>query len=522
MERPDIQVVIKHYPDDIPAQRVHPAADLFPMMTDAEFVGLTEDIAEHGLATPIQITEAGELLDGRHRLTACYTAQVDPVFERTRTPDPWGTVVSHNLRRRDLTTGQRAFIGVAIEQHYADQAPNGGRPANGTEKHGADLRHVSEPQLPNNPMATDGKVVSDQTDQPATAASRPVNGSVKPRNPKSSDKAGADVKVSGRAIEQAKRVAKVHDLAEQVKAGTLALDAADKQAKQRLANAPTGDPAPKKTLSTIIPLYLHDGTTIDVNKPAAKSTFNPTNDHISWAAWSWNPVTGCLHGCTYCYAREIASPASAAFPAGFAPALRPERLDAPANTTFPRDHADPRTRRVFVGSMADLFGEWVPIEWINAVFDSANKTPEWDYLFLTKFPQRYKRLTFPPGAWAGTSVDTQQRVRTAEKGMSVLRDDPAIAVRWLSIEPLLEPLIFSDLSWCDLMVIGAQTATRQPDGYSPEFAPPFEWVADLVAQARAAGVPVYLKPNLVGKLRPDAPGMTLPQELPNGIKSVSS
>lgn len=30
------------------------------------------------------------------------------------------------------------------------------------------------------------------------------------------------------------------------------------------------------------------------------------NTKIDWATRSWNPVTGCLHGCPYCYARKIA------------------------------------------------------------------------------------------------------------------------------------------------------------------------------------------------------------------------
>jgi hypothetical protein len=107
-------------------------------------------------------------------------------------------------------------------------------------------------------------------------------------------------------------------------------------------------------------------------------------------------------------------------------------------------------------------------------------------------------------------VDTQKRVKIAEKAMAELD----VKVRWLSIEPLLEPLEFSDLSWCDLMVIGAQTGTQQPDGYHPGFAPDFRWVASLVAQADAAEVPVYLKPNLLGKTSDQEPGMILPIERP--------
>jgi hypothetical protein len=64
------------------------------------------------------------------------------------------------------------------------------------------------------------------------------------------------------------------------------------------------------------------------------------------------------------------------------------------------------------------------------------------------------------------------------------------------------------------IIIGSQTETQQPDGVVPAFAPPFEWVARIVAQAREAGCRVYLKPNLLGLTGPQSPGMVLPQEEP--------
>ncbi len=269
---------------------------------------------------------------------------------------------------------------------------------------------------------------------------------------------------------------------------------------------------PKKPEPVMLTLRTHTGKEVEYPKPQAKPTFNQTNDHISWAAWSWNPVTGCLHGCTYCYARDLATKPSfaSAYPVGFEPLFHHERLDAPSNTILPDTEKDPRKGRVFVCSMADLFGNWVPQDWIDQVYASMAAAPQWRYLTLTKFPQRYKRSGVPPHLWAGTSVDSQRRVKIAEESMKAV---PA-AVRWLSIEPLLEPLQFTDLSWCDWMVIGSQTATRQPTGIVPEFAPPLEWVIDLLEQARSAGVAVYLKPNLMGRLGPDDPGMQLPMEMP--------
>lgn len=287
--------------------------------------------------------------------------------------------------------------------------------------------------------------------------------------------------------------------------------------------APPPPPRPQPMLT----LYTHEGNPVAYPKPASKPTFNNTSGPgISWASWSWNPVTGCLHGCNYCYAREIANSnrAAATYPVGFTPLFHHERLDAPAGTTIPDKYRDDdhqpcgkgdcqicAYRRVFVCSMADLYGQWVPDEWIDQVHQSMLESPQWQYILLTKFPQRYNRVKLPPSAWVGTSVDEQKRVRIAE---NAFRKIDNVAVKWLSLEPLLEPLEFTDLSMFDWVVIGAQTETRQPDGEVESFAPPFEWVSRITEQAREAGCKVHHKPNLLGRTSSDSPGMKLLNEYP--------
>lgn len=251
---------------------------------------------------------------------------------------------------------------------------------------------------------------------------------------------------------------------------------------------------PPKPAPVMLTLRTHAGEEVPYPKPQSAATFNQSDgDGISWAKWSWNPVTGCLHGCGYCYARAIAARFTDAYPAGFTPLFHHERLDAPANTVIPAaHHGDPEWERVFVCSMADLYGRWVPDEWIAQVHAAMLASPRWQYILLTKFPDRYPGLAIPPGAWAGTSVDEQKRVRIAERAF---RDVDA-KVKWLSLEPLLEPLEFSDLSMFDWVVIGGQTATRQPNGSVAGFTPPKEWVLRITAQAKEAGCRVHWKPNL--------------------------
>jgi protein gp37 len=201
------------------------------------------------------------------------------------------------------------------------------------------------------------------------------------------------------------------------------------------------------------------------------------------------------------------------YPVQFTPLFHHERLDAPKNTKVPEDvERNSRLGRVFVSSMGDLFGKWVPDEWIEKVFAAAHTSPEWEYLFLTKFPQRYVGLDLPSSAWIGTTVDDQYRVKIAEEAF---RKISGVRVKWLSLEPLLAPLEFSDLSMFDWIVIGSQSATEQPNGPVPAFAPPFEWVARLTDQAHEAGCKVFQKDNLLGVTDPQHAGMKLIQEIPD-------
>lgn len=228
--------------------------------------------------------------------------------------------------------------------------------------------------------------------------------------------------------------------------------------------------------------------------PGETPSFNKQeNADIEWAQWSWNPITGCLHDCPYCYARDIANQARMAkvYPNGFAPTLHPLRLMAPQNTKPPKEaETDTRYKNVFTGSMSDIFGRWVPKEWIEAVLANVRAAPQWNFLFLTKFPNRMAEFDIPQNAWLGTSVDLQIRVAAAEKAFAKVK----APVRWLSVEPMLEPLQFKRLDLFDWIVIGGASRSTK----TPEWKPPFAWIHDLVNQARASGTRVYFKSNLLG------------------------
>ena len=197
---------------------------------------------------------------------------------------------------------------------------------------------------------------------------------------------------------------------------------------------------------------------------------------------TWNPVSGCLHGCRYCYASSIAIrfAGSKAYPAGFAPTFHEDELSRPSKWK--------KGRRIFVCSMADLFGNWVPDEWIGRVIDACKAAPQHTYFFLTKNPGRYEELKLKgiipdlPNFWYGSSV-------TKKNDRFVYFE--RFGNWYLSIEPLLEDLG----SFCSpvlpaWVVIGAETGVR-----TDKVTPRKEWIDNITAQL--PGVPVYMKPSLL-------------------------
>lgn len=222
------------------------------------------------------------------------------------------------------------------------------------------------------------------------------------------------------------------------------------------------------------------------------SAMNRVNENIEWASFSWNPVTGCLHNCAYCYARDIAN---RFYKQKFEPSFLPERLSQPANTKpiAPRWAGDTGYKNVFTCSMADLFGKWVPAEWIEAVLQTIADNPQWDFLLLTKFPVRMAEFDYPDNVWLGTSVDYQWAVDRAEKAFTKIKGSGFNGVCWISCEPMMERLTFNSLDMFDWVVMGGSSKSTK----TSEYIPPFDDIAHLHQQARKSGCLVYQKTNLM-------------------------
>lgn len=101
--------------------RVHPVADLFPMLSRDELLDLADSIKREGLINPC-VRKDGVLLDGRNRIAACKLVGVEPRFIEYEGDSPVSFIVSANLARRHLDKGQKIALALEIESHFAEEA----------------------------------------------------------------------------------------------------------------------------------------------------------------------------------------------------------------------------------------------------------------------------------------------------------------------------------------------------------------------------------------------------------------
>lgn len=210
---------------------------------------------------------------------------------------------------------------------------------------------------------------------------------------------------------------------------------------------------------------------------------------IEWTDATWNPVRGCTKispGCAHCYAATFAERfrgvAGHPYEFGFDLRLIPEKLLDPIRWS--------RQKMVFVNSMSDLFHEEVPDAYIERVAEVMSAAPWHIFQVLTKRAKRLrellsKNLSFPAKSqhiWWGVSVEDRRFgiPRIAELQAS------AAAMRFLSIEPLLEDLGRIDLAGIHWVIVGGESGP----GARPINR---EWVTNILDQCRASGVPFFFK-----------------------------
>ena len=240
---------------------------------------------------------------------------------------------------------------------------------------------------------------------------------------------------------------------------------------------------------------------------------------------TWNPITGCLNSCEYCYARKLANgrlksrylanrniaidgikfyqregevsqnTVTRAYNDPFYPRFWEDRLFDPVNKIRRWGRQSKVVHRqepkgIFVCDMSDLFGIGIPEEWTQRVIDRFQYAPQHRFYLLTKQPQNLVRFSpFPDNCWVGVTATTNGDMTKALIGLSQIE----AKLKYISVEPHLGQIGMRDhmslkdagIGW---LIDGAQTKPYKP--------PQIEWVEEIVRACDKAGVKVFLKDNL--------------------------
>ena len=196
---------------------------------------------------------------------------------------------------------------------------------------------------------------------------------------------------------------------------------------------------------------------------------------IEWTETTWNPVVGCTKvgpGCTHCYAERMAHRLVA-----MAKADRAADRNAGKKATYLHvvgrdgswngkvymdEHAVETPlrwrspRMIFVNSMGDLFHEGVSLDFVQRVFAVMNRCPRHTFQILTKRPERAlkfsPKLLWTPNIWMGATVESADLTYRAK-----YVQETGAKVKFLSVEPLLEPIPRLPLTGIDWVIVGGES-----------------------------------------------------------------
>jgi len=205
---------------------------------------------------------------------------------------------------------------------------------------------------------------------------------------------------------------------------------------------------------------------------------------IEWTESTWNPVTGCSKisaGCANCYAERMARRLKAVgvpnYANGFEVTLHEELLKLPLKWRKPKI--------IFVNSMSDLFHEKIPDYFIARIFDIMNRASWHRFQILTKRSDRLRRMSpdlpWTDNIWMGVTVEDRKCAFRIEH----LRKTRA-SIKFISMEPLLEPIAELDLIGIDWVIVGGESG--------PGARPLNEdWVMDIKEKCQTSNIPFFFK-----------------------------
>jgi protein gp37 len=224
-----------------------------------------------------------------------------------------------------------------------------------------------------------------------------------------------------------------------------------------------------------------------------------SESRIEWCDHTFNPWEGCQKvspGCDHCYAEARNARFGGGAAVNWGPGA-PRRRTSAANWRKPiawnASHAEflaahGRRQRVFCSSLADVFDNAVDPAWRADLFEVIERTPNLDWLLLTKrignvdamMIETGKRLFWldhigdcwlPSNVWLGATIVNQEE---ADRDVPKLITVP-VTKHFLSMEPLLGPVDLS-AEWLAHRMGGKYPFPTLPDEFRTRMIHLIDWV----------------------------------------------
>lgn len=189
-----------------------------------------------------------------------------------------------------------------------------------------------------------------------------------------------------------------------------------------------------------------------------------------------NIVVGCPVGCPYCYAacncRRFHMTDDFSKPVFFERKL--SIMDKPQPTNW------------FLTGMSD-YAFWEP-EWTHRILSRMEANPQHNYIMLSKRPNMASFSTDLDSAWLGVTVNSRKDLHRIDE----LRRDVRAKHYHVTFEPLFDDPGVIDLDGIEWVVVGTETGRRKG-----KFVTDPSWAFSITDQCRDAGVPVFMKEDLL-------------------------
>jgi len=161
---------------------------------------------------------------------------------------------------------------------------------------------------------------------------------------------------------------------------------------------------------------------------------------------TWNPITGCLHNCIYCWARRYSKRLAAM---GVEPYKTYDFKPAFAEWRLRQKFA--KGDLIFVSDMGDMWGDWVPKDWIERVLRVLRTKVDSYFFFLTKNPKRYHEFQgmFTENMMLGATIETNRPYKVTNAPSPRERFEAMRDLDWNHKAVVIEPILDFDSEFID-------------------------------------------------------------------------